>query len=163
LTWPASFRDNWGLASVSRTNPSTTGIDVPCTTLDALYPSSHITLLKLDVEDHESYVLNGAQSLLADKRIDHILYECHDGTDSDLHSKLREYGYIPFGIEVTMRGPKLLPINDRPLPSSVSTSFLASKHPTNAKQAIVPNGWMCLSGSNGHQGTERTAPFPDLA
>ena len=148
LTWTDAFRKNRGLASVSKTSSDTGGIDVPCTCLDALFPTAQIDILKIDVEGHESQVLEGAQSLLTDDRIIHVLYECLDGPDSALHDRLYELGYTTFGIEETMCGPRLWNLRGLPPPpnANVSSSFLASKQPRRVVQFIAPNGWNCLTG-----------------
>mgnify|MGYP006432783435 CR=1 FL=1 len=150
LTWTDAFRGNRGLASVSRSSSHATGIDVPCTSLDVLFPTSQIDILKIDVEGHEPQVIEGAQSLLADDRIVHVLYECLDGPDAALHNSFDELGYTTFGIEATLRGPRLWGLEDLPRPSDadVSSSFLASKQPKSAAQIIAPNGWKCLTGGD---------------
>lgn len=144
LVWDSSFQKNRGTATLA--TQSSEGVRVPCTTLDTLFPSSHLDILKIDVEGHESLVVDGAQALLSDRRVSHILYECHQGFDSVLHGRLQRLGYTSFGIRSSLRGPILLPMTEKPSSTSeISSSFLATRHPAKANECINPNGWKCLT------------------
>ncbi len=50
-------------------------IDVPCRSLDSLFPTQRLDLVKLDVEGAEPLVLAGASRLLAERRMTTILME----------------------------------------------------------------------------------------
>jgi FkbM family methyltransferase len=58
---------------VRKTAPK--GIQVSSVTLDTLFPTERIDLLKLDVEGAESKVLDGAQRLIEERRIGQIIME----------------------------------------------------------------------------------------
>lgn len=146
LTFHDTFKTNQGLASLTDQPSSDHEIRVSCVPLDALFPSSHLNILKVDVEGHESQVLTGAENLLSDGRIDYVLYECHDGPCADLHDLLSRHGYSLFGIRSSICGPTLLPFADRsPTAPDLNSSFLAARHPTEAKALVAPDGWNCLT------------------
>jgi FkbM family methyltransferase len=145
LAWNSTFLHNHGLASLSESS-SEYALEVPCTTLDFLFPSTHINLLKIDVEGWESHVVAGAETLLSDARIDYILYECLEGPHAPLHDCFSRYGYSCFAIRSTIRGPRLFPLNDLPVPvPELNPSFLATRFPTKASTLVVPDGWQCLT------------------
>jgi FkbM family methyltransferase len=48
---------------------------VPCTTLDRLYPTETIDLLKIDVEGAEPEVILGAKQIIQEKRVKHVIME----------------------------------------------------------------------------------------
>lgn len=50
-------------------------LDVPVRTLDSVFPSNTIDLLKIDAEGSEPQVILGARELLKEKRIKHIILE----------------------------------------------------------------------------------------
>lgn len=149
LTWDSTFRQNQGTASISTDVSGRDAVSVSCTTLDHLFPTAEIDLLKLDVEGHEPKVVEGAKELLAERRIRHLLYECHQGRDAPLHLTLEQYGYKIFGIDQLIRGPKLAPRRKLSKPTQTrSSSFLASKRPTEVERAFSQSGWKCLSGTS---------------
>jgi FkbM family methyltransferase len=65
---------NKGINSIVR-KIAPMGIPVSSVTLDTLFPTEHIDLLKLDVEGAESKVLAGAQRLIRERRISQIIME----------------------------------------------------------------------------------------
>ena len=146
LTWGSTFHSNHGLASLSESAPQASNISVTCTTLDVLFPSSDLDILKIDVQGFEPRVVAGSDKLLSDGRIDHVLYECHAGLRSFLHERFRTYGYSIFGLESTINGVNLLPISKITDPSQpgVSSSFLATRLPARTNELTTPNGWKCL-------------------
>jgi len=149
LTFHDTFKMNQGLASLTDQPCSGHEIRVSCVPLDALFPSAHLNILKVDVEGHESQVLTGAENLLSDGRIDYVLYECHDGPYAALHDLLSQHGYSLFGIRSSIRGPILLPFADLSSTTpDLNSSFLATRHPTDAEALVRPDGWNCLTCRN---------------
>lgn len=148
LTWDDTFAHNQGLASLSGSSDSSFQASVSCTTLDALFPSTHLHLLKLDVEGHEPDVLAGADALLRDGRIDHVVYECHEGPRAPIHDRLTEYGYTPFALGTSLFGLTLLPLDACSSSSlDIVPSFLATAHPGVAQAKLSAGGWRCLTGT----------------
>jgi len=75
------FAINEGTARLVSTSEADTGTikshQVPVETLDGLFPTESFALLKIDVEGFEAKVLKGAQQLLSQRRLRHIIYEDH--------------------------------------------------------------------------------------
>src|SRR5205085_6309253 len=60
------------------------GHRVEVRTLDELFPTETFSLVKIDVEGHELRVIGGAQHLLSQQRIRHVVYEDHSQGKSGL-------------------------------------------------------------------------------
>lgn len=147
LTWNREFLHNHGLASLSE-SPSGHALKVPCSTLDFLFPSTHINILKIDVEGWESQVVAGAEALLSESRIDHILYECHEGPHASLHDRFSHHGYTCFALGSSISGPRLFPLNDLSVPvPELNSSFLATRFPSRVTTLVGPDGWRCLTST----------------
>lgn len=63
-----------GWHSIAR-NVGVQTLEVPCRTLDTLFPKSGIDLLKIDVEGYEPEVIAGAKELIAQHRLGHVVLE----------------------------------------------------------------------------------------
>jgi FkbM family methyltransferase len=80
-------------------------IDVPVTTLDKLLDADAPILIKIDVEGHESAVLEGARQTLSSPTLLAVIMETNGSglrygvDDSTLVSALAEHGFKPFGYD----------------------------------------------------------------
>jgi FkbM family methyltransferase len=70
--WLADDSANWHSTVRKRGSNS---VEVPCTTLDSVFPNQSIDLLKIDVEGAESQVLLGAKKLIHDGRAKNIILD----------------------------------------------------------------------------------------
>ena len=119
-------------------------------TLDDLFPSAEISLLKIDVEGHELQVIRGARRLLKEKRIRHVIYEDHAEGNSGLPETFASHGYTVFSIGRTLRGLELRVPGERiALDTSwESPSYLATSLPDQVRSRIG-KGWKILSPLRG--------------
>jgi FkbM family methyltransferase len=115
--------------------------------LDHLFPQQSIDLAKVDVEGFEARVLEGAQNLLREKRIRHIIYEDHQTQPSILARLLQSAGYSVFSIGYDFFGPTLQELNREIAVnrSWESPSFLATIEPIAAKKGAGRRGWQVLA------------------
>jgi hypothetical protein len=118
--------------------------------LDHLFPRQSFDLAKIDVEGFESRVLEGAQNLLREKRIRHIIYEDHQTQPSALARLLQAAGYSVFSIGYNFFGPKLEEPNGEIAVnrSWESPSFLATIEPMTAKKRAIRRGWQMFAASS---------------
>jgi len=66
--------------------------------LDQLIDNENIELMKIDVEGYELNVLHGAEQLLMQKKIKHIVFEEHDDYPTAVTNYLEKIGYKIFRI-----------------------------------------------------------------
>lgn len=102
----AEFASNDGVASLE-TNLRGESVSVITRRLDNICDFEHVGLLKIDVEGHELSVFKGAQRLLSENRIRHIIYEDHAGYPSAVSSLLEGHGYKIHNIARRLFGPLL--------------------------------------------------------
>lgn len=89
---PNGFSGNNGLASLEpRENCET--FEVETETLDQIFRDQTIDVIKIDVEGHELSVLKGAEKLLSEKRIRHLLFEEFGGDKAPSLEFLLSRGY----------------------------------------------------------------------
>lgn len=142
LVCPDGFSSNEGLGFLSATSE---GTSVPTVRLDDIVGDRVVSVMKLDVEGHEPAVLRGATQLLVERRLRHIVFEEHQGAQSETCQVLRSADYTLFQIGWTMRGliladlaaPKVCKPYEAP-------SYLATLAPEEAIAASRPTGWQVL-------------------
>lgn len=123
---PESFDQNEGIASLE---PTPNSQKVPVTTnLLSNLTSGPIKLLKIDVEGHESSVLKGCENLLAENKIDFIIFEDFENEgDSETLSLLRKNNYSVSRLKKTVWGPQAVPPSDSPkIPLWEPPNYIAS-------------------------------------
>lgn len=122
-----------GLATASKEVPPG-GLTVEAVRLDGFEPlrTRTIRLLKIDVEGHEYPVLKGAERLLAEGRVEHVLIEIwpDEGVtfdEVDVVRFLRSFGYVPAQLHKRWSlFPELRPVEHSRVERS-SCDFLFSK------------------------------------
>lgn len=123
---------------------------VECGRLDDIVGSSRrIRLAKLDVERHEYEVLDGAKGLIAQGRIDHIVFEDSMGPRSPAKTLLRAGGYALFLLETGLMGPDLVMVTEDEAGTigdpNKYTDFLATSCPKEVIETFRSRGYRCLS------------------
>jgi FkbM family methyltransferase len=130
-------------AGVSSLNPdfrkNTQGVEVETTSLDSAFGKSEtINVLKVDVEGHEDKVFAGGKTLLSDGRVENVIFEEHNYTESSAVDILKKNGYRLFTIEKTLRGPELVD------PRSGEKDYIATLDEKNCRQRFEGEGWEAL-------------------
>ncbi len=145
------FEINRGTARIAETNSEgeVRSHSISMQTLDELFPTESLDLLKIDVEGFEARVLQGAARLLQEKRTRHIIYEDHEMARGDLAPMLRREGYSIFSIGYNLLGPRLRPL-DRQVAvdySWESPNFLATLEPAAAEAMMRRRAWQIFRPS----------------
>ena len=145
------FAINEGTARISSTAKADTqnirSHPVQIETLDNLFPSESFALLKIDVEEFEEKVLKGAESILSQNRVRHVIYEDHTRGGSGLAALLASYGYTVFFIGHNTMGPLLQQsfIGEIAIDTSwESASFVATLEPERVMALMSRKGWSVL-------------------
>jgi FkbM family methyltransferase len=141
LESPAGFSGNQGLA---RLTTGRIGDVVSTARLDQFLAGRPVGVMKLDVEGHELAVLCGAGEITAAGLIRDIVYEDHNGPESEVARHLTTRGYAVFGIGWRVGGPIVGPPATVPHRSYEAPSYLATRRPAVALERCRPGGWQCL-------------------
>lgn len=148
------FAFNEGTARIASTaapdTPNLRSHSVAVETLDGLFPNESFALLKIDVEEFEAQVINGAEQLLSSRRVRHVIYEDHTLGRSGLAELLSGFGYTVFSIGHGAFGPVLLQNFDEKIAidaSWESASFLATCEPEHMIALMGRKGWRVLRGA----------------
>jgi FkbM family methyltransferase len=155
LSIPRRFSRNNGLSSLEtgRDRDDYEEVEVPTTTLTQVREQlgEPIGVLKMDVEGHELAVLLGSQDSLQNGSVRDIVFEDHQGMDSDVSRLLCKLGYSIFGLNKTPIGPVLLEtaaavarflaFSD----GSQSVNYLASRDPDRARKRMSGRGYRCMA------------------
>jgi FkbM family methyltransferase len=141
LGYPDEYAHNQGVASLE---VATDGVAVSKRRLDSFGITS-VGVMKLDVEGHEASVLNGAESLLAGRRIRDILFEEHEAYPARSHQILLGHGYHIFRLTRSTFRPLLLPPEEQSRQAFLPPNFLATLDPLRASSRFAAWGWSALS------------------
>jgi FkbM family methyltransferase len=146
------FKFNRGTAKLSFAEASANSPDivrypVPVRALDEVFPVEHIDLLKIDVEGHEEAVVKGAEVLLREKRIRHIIYEDHELGHGALPQIFLRHKYEIFSIGYNLFGPTLRPMEQA---IALDTSWQSPSYLATLDPAVVDRmkrrGWHVMRG-----------------
>jgi FkbM family methyltransferase len=146
LAIPEGIRDNDGLAYVlSNGDAGDDAVEVAITTIDEVFPSDVIDMMKIDVEGYELEVLKGMRRTLASGRLRHILFEDHEEARGEVARQLELAGYTILAIGWTVAGPVLSPIGGtRRAKRYESPSYVATRDPQEVHRLSVGRGWITL-------------------
>jgi FkbM family methyltransferase len=146
LAWGDDFVSNAGTARVVAEDVSSVHESrVPLRRLDDLVDWPAVTLLKLDVEGYEAQVLRGAERLLSERRIAHILFEDHVGPQSAVQRLLADHGYSTFALGWRLLGPMIAPGSQGSLAHPWEPpSYIATLQPDVVRRRMAPRGWRIL-------------------
>ncbi len=149
---PARFKGNRGIAYVGEGllpgEEPVKSVEVETATLDGLLGNGAVKLLKIDVEGHELSVLQGAQRLLEERRITHIIFEEHRPLPTPVSELLESYGYRLIKFEKGFIRPKAVPARPGlPHRSFETPLYLATLAPEQALARLRKVGWQSLRGS----------------
>ena len=107
------FRTNRGTAWIAETAeaaPNQQVIEVPIHNLDSLFGEhDSIGVLKMDVQGHELFILQGMTRLLQQRAVRDIVFEEEAPFPAPSHEFLKSFGYSLFGIQGHFTGVRLLP------------------------------------------------------
>lgn len=121
------------------------GIVVPSVTLDSIAGDATVKLIKLDVEGHELTALRGGDRLLAQRRVQHIVFEDHRALPTDVSRRLEHAGYAVFALATRPHKPVLVaPWDASARPRWEAPTYVATIQPVELVQALLPWGWRCL-------------------
>jgi len=139
LLCPEEFSANQGLGFLSTGGD---GVQVPTIRVDDLLGDGVVAVMKLDVEGHEPAVLRGASRLLGERRLRHVVFEDHHGSESETCQVFRSAGYTLFQVGWSMGGLILADLTAPPVCSPYEApSYLATVAPDEAIAAGGPRGW----------------------
>jgi FkbM family methyltransferase len=147
LKVPALFTRNQGRASIDRregddgADPWHATVAVALRRLDDLVGDCDVGVLKIDVEGHETKVLNGAERLLAAHRVRDIVFE-HRGYPTSATRFLENLGYTLFSLNSSLFrlvvGP---PSECPPWQGWEGPSYLATVARDRALRRLRRRGW----------------------
>ncbi len=110
--------------------------------LDDLVGQEPIGLLKVDVEGHESEVLNGATALLDQGLVRDIIFEDHDLYPSKATSIVERAGYHLVSLSNDLGGLRLQSPDQRgQVPVWPGPSYLATLDPARSMARLRTRGW----------------------
>lgn len=149
---PQSFAGNQGIASLVKGSaaPGSTTVEVQCTTIDEIVSRdvSRVGLLKIDVEGHEIAAFRGGEESLAQRKIRDIIFEDHEGLDSEVCRVLSGFGYKLYFLGKLPWGPWLCRERDAVRAAAYSfdsPNFLATLEPGRAESRMAPLGYRCIA------------------
>jgi FkbM family methyltransferase len=146
LAWDEDFVSNAGTAHVVEGDATPVhAATVRIRRLDDLVRWPRVSLLKLDVEGYEAPVLRGAERLLSERRIPHIVYEDHVGPGSDVQRLLADHGYASFALGWRLLGPVIAPAALGSLAHPWEPpSYIATLQPELVRRRMARRGWSVL-------------------
>ena len=146
---PAGFNENRGIGGVVAGPLPTAGrgLDVDATTLDLVFEKeTPPAVVKIDVEGHESAVLEGGAGLFKSGRIRDCIFEEHGAYPTGATRFLEDCGYRLFVITRTLTRPVLRPPGSK-RSSWESTSYVATMDVARAQARFSAWGWRALGNA----------------
>jgi FkbM family methyltransferase len=150
LVEPEGFDSNEGNAKLTDNLPTANNsYQIDITRLDSVFSKNErFGVAKVDVEGWELSVFQGAEQLLANKRIRDIVFEDFAAFPSDTVKFLQGKGYTIFQVAKKIMGPHIVPptqpdARDLLLPYE-PVNYLATIDPQRAIKILQPRGWFCL-------------------
>jgi FkbM family methyltransferase len=93
--------------------------EVPVTTLDLLFAAEKPTFIKIDVEGHENWVIEGGERVFGSPELQAIIIETNGSgdkfgvADAELVAKIQRHGFSPHGYDAFTRTIVPLPAGAR--------------------------------------------------
>jgi FkbM family methyltransferase len=145
LVLPSDFDKNDGIGRIGTATSQEVSIEVPVKRLDQFLGEQLVSVMKLDVEGFELPVLQGATQSISRRRIRTIVFEDHEGPESEVVKWLTAQGYQLFALGWTMRRLQLQPIAQGSLAKSYeAANYIATLVPDEVLKACQPAGWRVL-------------------
>lgn len=141
----AGFEENRGLARLAEEQEEQEGTPVETRRLDDLLDGEKVTLMKLDVEGHEAEVLRGAEGLLRERLVTHVVYEDHHGPGSPVHALLAGSGYTLRSLGWSTDRLVLGGVDEVVAKPFEAPSFLATLAPEESARKLLEPGWRVLA------------------
>jgi FkbM family methyltransferase len=118
--------------------------------IDNIVINNNISLLKMDVEGFEEFVLRGAGKLLEKKSIRDIIYEDLDFRNSNVTKMLIESGYTIFSLHTDILKPRISTLKKEVVfkNGQEGENFLATLDPDRAIKRMQGWGYKSLSKIN---------------
>jgi FkbM family methyltransferase len=145
-----SFATNHGSAFLDDASPTArvaARYPVEVKLLDDVFFTGEFQLLKIDVEGHELKLIQGAQRLLHQKRVRHVIYEDHTQGKSGIAEIFSRNGYTVYSIGHTLFG---LELADFKKEISLDTSWESPSYLATLDAAYVDDhiskGWKIFKG-----------------
>jgi FkbM family methyltransferase len=153
LVEPEGFKDNQGTASIVNTTQAhaADGVKhrVEIKRLDTLFHDvGRIGIAKIDVEGAELPVLQGAEEMLAGRKIRDIVFEDFQSFPSGCVRLLQNHAYSIYRLAKAVLGPVIWePSKARAVNRSLRwepVNYLATLDPNRAEGRLRARGWRCL-------------------
>lgn len=146
---PGHFSENHGLSSLEASPGASEAIEISTLALETILPAGQaIGVVKMDIEGHEFAALQGAQTLLIERRIRDIIFEEHNIGDSGVIPLLVHRNYHVFRLEKGFFGPRIHELDELvPETGWESPCFLATIDPDRARRIFASGGWRALRQS----------------
>jgi FkbM family methyltransferase len=117
-------------------------------TIDNIVNNNKISLLKMDVEGFEEFVLRGASKLLEKKSIRDIIYEDLDFQNSNVTNILVQSGYTIFSLHADKLKPRICRLKREIVFKRGGENFLATLDPDRAIKMMQGWGYRSLKKIN---------------
>ncbi|MBC7712067.1 MAG: FkbM family methyltransferase [Rhizobacter sp.] len=155
LMIPSNFKDNEGLGFLAtalteeKTKDAVVCKKVKTMALDEYWNSStyrdkNIFLMKIDTEGNELLVLQGAKNFLAQKRVQHILFEEHELYPAASMLFLEKMGYTIYFLKRGFLSPRLIPVKETTKETWEPNNFLATLSSEVIEKNLSAWGWKIL-------------------
>ncbi|MBY0314988.1 MAG: FkbM family methyltransferase [Bdellovibrionales bacterium] len=139
---PKDFAKNEGVASLEAQKDSEC-LKIRTQTLDEVFKSEKIDLIKIDVEGHELAVFEGGHRVLSETKM--VLFEDFSGHKSAAINFLIQSGFIVKRIVKNFWGPSLISVADgEELPLWEPPNYIAYRKSVPVESVLSPRGWHCL-------------------
>lgn len=137
------FEHNMGLAKVGDGDADgQLSHEVELRRLDELLDRTPVGVLKVDVEGHETEVLEGASALLETRSVRDIVFEDHEDYPSESTTILEQAGYRLVSLSNDLAGLRLTAPGERgEAPAWPGPSYLATSDPDRSLARLQARGW----------------------
>jgi hypothetical protein len=120
--------------------------------LDDVTGDGDVALLKADVEGHELAVFEGAQRLLGEGRIRHVVFEDYGTHPTPAMTFLEGHGMSIYALRPSLVGLRVLPATEASAPSGwPGPNYLATRDPDEALRRLRPRGWRSVRPLSGRR------------